>query len=47
MCYITVNSRVQLLSASRSASSLSFQYLSIQRSDLATKRYAPTTAVIV
>ena len=47
MCNLTANSRVQLLSASRSVSSSSFQYLSIQKSDLATKRYAPTTAVIV
>ena len=47
MCHLTVNSRVQLLSVSRSVSSPSFQYLPIQRIDLATKKYAPTIAVIV
>ena len=47
MCHLTVNSRVQLLCVSRSATSPSFQYLPIQRIDLATKRYAPTTAIIV
>ena len=47
MCYLTVNGRVQLLGVSLSATSPSFQYLPIQKSDLATKRYAPTTAVIV
>ena len=46
MCNLTVNSRVQLLSVSRSSCSPSIQYFPIQRSDHATKRYVPTTAVI-